>query len=443
MDRRSPPTSTRWPGPWRCWSSTSGASRIPVAYADSLPPASERAVFQRYPGPAPLPSPGHQARPAPGASSRRARWPSSCSASFARWSPSTAAGRLPPPAGLHALTLGRRSGPAVLAGASRYPPSSRSDPAAGVLASLAGAPPGQLARGPGGLPARPDVNFQRARAHLELGEWQRAAEIVVQQAVADPEDWRAWWWQAVLETGRGGAQRCRRGLRQGGGRTAGRAGPPTRPGHGRREQRRRPTGGRRSMTWWRPRTPVHVTRQLRAGSHPPSRRRSSGRGRGAAPGTECLQRLSGRPGGPVHGPLTGRRATALTLPSLDDLDGRLRRPGPASVATPGCEPSINRDLLTAALDLAEHRHAAPAPSVEVAGVPLMEDSASAGRPRAGPAGRWPSSRSRTGTGGPGRRGQRLPTPVAHVTCPRCDGPIAAVDRFCESCGWPPRRRRSS
>jgi serine/threonine-protein kinase PknG len=86
------------------------------------------------------------------------------------------------------------------------PAAERSDPSAGVLASLAGAPPRQRLVALDGLPDTADVNFQRARAHVELGGWQQAAEIVVQQGAADPSDWRSWWWQAILEMADGSAK---------------------------------------------------------------------------------------------------------------------------------------------------------------------------------------------------------------------------------------------
>jgi serine/threonine-protein kinase PknG len=47
----------------------------------------------------------------------------------------------------------------------------------------------------------PDVCFQRARAYLELGDWQRAAEAIVVQAANNGEDWRVWWWEGVLDLG--------------------------------------------------------------------------------------------------------------------------------------------------------------------------------------------------------------------------------------------------
>ncbi len=85
----------------------------------------------------------------------------------------------------------------------------RFDPAAGLLASMAAAPPAQLIAALEGAEASPDVCFQRTRAHLELGEWEPAAEIMVAQALAYPEDWRVWWWQGVVELAEGTATQAR------------------------------------------------------------------------------------------------------------------------------------------------------------------------------------------------------------------------------------------
>jgi serine/threonine-protein kinase PknG len=43
------------------------------------------------------------------------------------------------------------------------------------------------------------VSFQRARAYLELGDWQKAADAVIAQATSGGEDWRVWWWEGVLD----------------------------------------------------------------------------------------------------------------------------------------------------------------------------------------------------------------------------------------------------
>jgi serine/threonine-protein kinase PknG len=75
----------------------------------------------------------------------------------------------------------------------------RDDPVAGILASLAAAPPAQLLAALESMPPTPDVYFQRARAHLEIGEWEKAAEAIVTQATAGGEDWRVWWWEGVLD----------------------------------------------------------------------------------------------------------------------------------------------------------------------------------------------------------------------------------------------------
>ena len=168
----------------------------PGRYATSLPPASQAPVFQRYPG-------LHRFL-------QRATRPD-CARRF------TSAGEMteqllgvlrqvvaidggrPAPAPSTVFTPDLGVDPDQPSWRVPLPAVERSDPSAGVLASLASAPPGQRVVALDGLPDTADVNFQRARAHVELGGWQRAAEIVVQQAAADPSDWRSWWWQAVLE----------------------------------------------------------------------------------------------------------------------------------------------------------------------------------------------------------------------------------------------------
>jgi serine/threonine-protein kinase PknG len=79
------------------------------------------------------------------------------------------------------------------------PAVNRDDPSAGVLATLAAAPPAQLLTALEGAPTSPDVSFQRARAYLELDEWQKAAEVVVAEATGRGEDWRVCWWEGVLD----------------------------------------------------------------------------------------------------------------------------------------------------------------------------------------------------------------------------------------------------
>jgi serine/threonine-protein kinase PknG len=85
----------------------------------------------------------------------------------------------------------------------------RFDAAAGLLASLAAAPPAQLIAALEAVEDSPDVSFQRARAHLELGQWDQAASIIVAQSLAYPEDWRVWWWQGIVELAEGSAAEAR------------------------------------------------------------------------------------------------------------------------------------------------------------------------------------------------------------------------------------------
>jgi serine/threonine-protein kinase PknG len=84
------------------------------------------------------------------------------------------------------------------------------DPAAGLLASLAAAPPAHLLAALEGAVPSPHVSFQRARAHLELGDWQSAAEVIAAEIIgaggisdggisAGGEDWRIWWWEGILD----------------------------------------------------------------------------------------------------------------------------------------------------------------------------------------------------------------------------------------------------
>jgi serine/threonine-protein kinase PknG len=79
------------------------------------------------------------------------------------------------------------------------PAMDRDDPSAGVLTSLTAAPPAQLLAALEGATPSADVSFQRARAYLELGDWQKAADAIVSQIAVDGEDWRVWWWEGVLD----------------------------------------------------------------------------------------------------------------------------------------------------------------------------------------------------------------------------------------------------
>ena len=231
MARRSPPTSTPWRGPWRCWSLTSGASRIPVATRLACCPPPSVPVFQRYPGPPSLPSratrPGP--RPALHVGGRDGRAALGVLRQVVAIDGGRAGSRAQP---VFTPELGRRSGPADLAGICRYPPSTGPIRRPGSWPVWPRAPPASCSRPLMGCPTTADVNFQRARAHLELGEWQRAAEIVVAAGCGGPVRLAVVVVAGGPGDGRRVAQRCRRGLRQSGGGTAWRAGPPARPGHG-------------------------------------------------------------------------------------------------------------------------------------------------------------------------------------------------------------------
>ncbi len=73
-----------------------------------------------------------------------------------------------------------------------------SDPAAGMLASLAAASPDQVITALEAVGPSPDVDFQRARAMIEVGDLEAAAQVIEARAAADAYDWRAWWWQGIV-----------------------------------------------------------------------------------------------------------------------------------------------------------------------------------------------------------------------------------------------------
>ncbi len=129
------------------------------------------------PGAVPIPREGHPPRSGPAASSRPATWPSS-SLGVLRQVVAHDGGE-PDPAPSRLFT------PELAVDTERpswrnlpIPVVDRDDPSAGILASLAAAPPAHLLAALDGATPSPDVSFQRARAYLELGDWQKAADAV-------------------------------------------------------------------------------------------------------------------------------------------------------------------------------------------------------------------------------------------------------------------------
>jgi serine/threonine-protein kinase PknG len=77
-----------------------------------------------------------------------------------------------------------------------------SDPAAGMLASLAAASPDQVITALEAAVPSPDVDFQRARAMIELDDLPAAVRVIEARAAADAYDWRGWWWQGIVALAR-------------------------------------------------------------------------------------------------------------------------------------------------------------------------------------------------------------------------------------------------
>jgi serine/threonine-protein kinase PknG len=169
----------------------------PRRYRDSLPPASEVPVFLRYPGlqrfltKATHPDPSRRFQSAGDMAEQLVGVLRQVVARDGGH-PDTAPSRLFTPE----LTVDT-DGPTWRN--LPIPAVDRADPSAGVLASLASAPPAQLLAALESAAPSPDVTFQRARAYLELGDWQKAADAIVTQATAEGEDWRIWWWEGLLD----------------------------------------------------------------------------------------------------------------------------------------------------------------------------------------------------------------------------------------------------
>jgi serine/threonine-protein kinase PknG len=82
-----------------------------------------------------------------------------------------------------------------------------SDPAAAVLTALAATAPAQTLTALEGIPNSPEVVFQRVRALVDLGDTEAASGALAEQAEAEGEAWRDWWWQAVVRLAEGSAGR--------------------------------------------------------------------------------------------------------------------------------------------------------------------------------------------------------------------------------------------
>ncbi len=242
------------------------------------------------------------------------------------------------------------------------------DPAAGVVASLAAASPAQLLAALEGMPDGADVRFQRARAYLELGEWKRAADVVVGQTIADPQDWRGRWWQAVLELVEGVPKDAIDDFDRVAAELPGELAPLL----GLAAAAESSGDNQRAAALYElvaATDPGYVTASFGLARI----RRAAGDRRGAA---EALRR--------VPSASSAHRAAQVALcavltedrpasgPDVDDLtaasDVLVRLSGDARLYA-----SVKRDLLIAALHLVEAPPAAPTVA-EVAGVPLKEDA---------------------------------------------------------------------
>jgi serine/threonine-protein kinase PknG len=82
------------------------------------------------------------------------------------------------------------------------------DPAAAILTALAATSPSQTLTALEATPNSPEVVFQRVRAQLDLGHTDAASLALAEQAEAEGEAWRDWWWQGVGHLAEGEAGRA-------------------------------------------------------------------------------------------------------------------------------------------------------------------------------------------------------------------------------------------
>jgi serine/threonine-protein kinase PknG len=81
------------------------------------------------------------------------------------------------------------------------------DPALPVITALASAPPEQMLATLETISSSPAVVYQRVRTLLELGDTSGASAALASQR-ADAEDWREWWWEAIIALADGRSSRA-------------------------------------------------------------------------------------------------------------------------------------------------------------------------------------------------------------------------------------------
>jgi serine/threonine-protein kinase PknG len=244
----------------------------------------------------------------------------------------------------------------------------REDPSAGVLASLAAAPPAQLLTALEGATPSPDVTFQRARAYLELGNWQNAADAIVGLAATSGENWRIWWWEGVLDLVNGESKGACEAFENVAAELPGELAPLLALATA-EESGGRPTEAALLYDLVSATDPSYATAAFGLART----RRTVGDRRGAA---AALYRVPAKSS--AYQTAQARLCSILSendaagIPNVDDLmsaSAALDR----ITGDPGVRAALTREILAAALSLLD-ADPAPGPGVEVAGVALEEQS---------------------------------------------------------------------
>jgi serine/threonine-protein kinase PknG len=244
----------------------------------------------------------------------------------------------------------------------------RDDPSAGVLASLAAAPPAQLLTALEAATPSPDVTFQRARAYLELGDWQQAADVMVALAATGRQDWRTWWWEGVLNLANGDCNDACAVFEKVAAELPGELAPRLALATA-QESGGQPTEAAGLYDLVSVTDPSYATAAFGLARA----RRVTGDRRGAA---AALHRVPAKSS--TYQAAQARLCTTLSenggvgAPSVDDLISAAAALDHIT-GDPGVRAALTRDILTAGLSLIGLDPAAN-PAVELAGVPLEEQS---------------------------------------------------------------------
>jgi serine/threonine-protein kinase PknG len=212
------------------------------------------------------------------------------------------------------------------------------------------------------------VTFQRARAYLELGDWQTAADAIVALTATSGENWRIWWWEGVLDLVNGDCKYACQAFEKVASELPGELAPLLALATA-NESTGQPAAAALLYDLVSATDPGYATAAFGLART----RQTVGNRRGAA---AALHRVPAKS--------SSYQAAQAKLCSILSENGKTGAPSVEDLMSassaldhitgdPGVRAALTRDILTAALSLIG-RDAAASPGVEVAGVALQEQS---------------------------------------------------------------------